>query len=674
MDSNQKRFVEDALDLLNELDEGLLQLEANAHAKAPLEQVFRTMHTIKGGANMFGFDNIGELAHYLETLFDLVRQGKTQVSDKLISITLQAFDKVRDLLKEKTFEAITRKDALYDHLTAVHAFHRTIDASLTGADLVTPAGNLKKDELATFFVNVTPLISMTEDGNHPLVFIVQDIAALGTSSVKVTKKQSLEIAQWEIFLSTTTSQAELESYFIFVEDESRATFTRLAAGDLFEQPEFIQYLKSVEDKPVNLDELRSVAGLHDDEAKKKTQQIEEEAETQGKRKVLNDTYIKVSKRKIDDLLNWISELIILQAQFANTASKLNVASLTDTTEQLDMVTRQLRDTSLEIGLVPIETLVTKFKRLVRDLSKTLNKKVNFLSEGAETEIDKDVIELMTEPMIHIIRNAIDHGIESPADRKAASKAEHGTVKLRAFTASSYVNIIISDDGKGIDKERVLQKAKEKGLVDAEAQLSEDEILNLIFHPGLSTTAQVSDVSGRGVGMDVVKQKINELRGHLSLKSLPGRGTSIHIRLPLSRSIIEGLLVKIGVSDYIIPLAAVDKCYEVPSKSLTPDGCQKLLLDGQPVPVFYLQEIFRDQAAIPEVMQVIKINYDEHPVGITVDNIVGEYQTVLKPLGDMYQRQEEFSGATILGNGAVALVLDTDKLVKQLVRQQQASLM
>lgn len=674
MDSNQKRFVEDALDLLNELDEGLLQLEANAHAKAPLEQVFRTMHTIKGGANMFGFDNIGELAHYLETLFDLVRQGKTQVSDKLISITLQAFDKVRDLLKEKTFEAITRKDALHDHLMAVHAFHQAINATLTGADLVTPAGNLKKDELVTFFVNVTPLINMTEDGNHPLVFIVQDIAALGTSSVKVTKKQSLEIAQWEIFLSTTTSQAELESYFIFVENESRATFTRLAAGDLFEQPEFIQYLKSVEDKPVNLDELRSIAGLHDDESKKKAQQIEEEAETQGKKKVLNDTYIKVSKRKIDDLLNWISELIILQAQFANTASKLNVASLTDTTEQLDMVTRQLRDTSLEIGLVPIETLVTKFKRLVRDLSKTLNKKVNFLSEGAETEIDKDVIELMTEPMIHIIRNAIDHGIESPADRKAAGKAEHGTVKLRAFTASSYVNIIISDDGKGIDKERVLQKAKEKGLVDAEAQLSEDEILNLIFHPGLSTTAQVSDVSGRGVGMDVVKQKINELRGHISLKSLPGRGTSIHIRLPLSRSIIEGLLVKIGVSDYIIPLAAVDKCYEVPSKALTPDGCQKLVLDGQPVPVFYLQEIFRDQAAIPEVMQVIKINYDEYPVGITVDNIVGEYQTVLKPLGDMYQHQEEFSGATILGNGTVALVLDTDKLVKQLVRQQQASLM
>jgi two-component system, chemotaxis family, sensor kinase CheA len=190
---------------------------------------------------------------------------------------------------------------------------------------------------------------------------------------------------------------------------------------------------------------------------------------------------------------------------------------------------------------------------------------------------------------------------------------------------------------------------------------------------LSTTSQISDVSGRGVGMDVVKQKINELRGHVSLKSLPGRGTSIHIRLPLSRSIIEGLLVKIGSSDYIIPLAAVDKCYEVPSRVLSGDGCQKLMLDGQPVPVFNLQEIFHDTALKPDIMQVIKINYNEYPVGITVDGIVGEYQTVLKPLGEMYQPQEEFSGATILGNGTVALVLDTDKLVKQLARRQQASL-
>jgi two-component system chemotaxis sensor kinase CheA len=491
MDSNQRRFAEDALDLLNELDEGLLQLESNAQAKAPLEQVFRTMHTIKGGANMFGFENIGTLAHHFETLFDLVRQGKMQASDKLISATLQAFDKVRDLLNKKTVDAITDPDALRDHLAAAQELQQAfnIDTELGNTELTDTPDLLKRDELATFFITIDPLISITEDGNHPLVFIIQDVAALGSSTIKVTKKPSTEIERWEIFLSTTTSQAELESYFIFVENEVHTKFTKIATGDLFEQPGFVQYLKSVENKPINLDDLRSIAGIHEQkELQKKKEHHQEEETDSGKKKALNDTYIKVSKRKIDDLLNWISELIILQAQFADTAARLNSSSLTDTTEQLDMITRQLRDTSLEIGLVPIETLVTKFKRLVRDLSKSLNKKVNFLSEGAGTEIDKDVIELMTEPMIHIIRNAIDHGIENPSERKAAGKTEHGTLKLKAYTANSQANIIISDDGKGINKESVLQKAKERGLLEPDAQLSEEEIFNLIFHPGLSTSS------------------------------------------------------------------------------------------------------------------------------------------------------------------------------------------
>ena len=271
----------------------------------------------------------------------------------------------------------------------------------------------------------------------------------------------------------------------------------------------------------------------------------------------------MSKRKIDDLLNWISELIILQAQLVNATSHINSAAITDVAEQLEMITNRLRDTSLEIGLVPIETLVTKFKRLVRDLSKTLHKKVNFLSEGSETELDKDVIELMAEPMIHIIRNCIDHGIETPEQRKAAGKSEFGTVKLKAFNSSSYVNIIITDDGKGIQKESVLKKAIEKGLVPADKQLSDEEILNLIFHSGLSTASTLSEVSGRGVGMDVVKQKINELRGYVTIQSMPGKGTSIHIKLPLSRSIIEGFLVKVEDTRYVVPLNVIDRIDRVP---------------------------------------------------------------------------------------------------------------
>lgn len=664
MDSNQRRFIEDALDLLNELDEGLLQLEANPHARAPLEQVFRTMHTIKGAANMFGFENIGTLAHHLETLFDYVRQQRMQVTDDLISITLQAFDKVRDLLKESDIARITSPAALKDHLARAIEFHRMAD----NATRPEGATALHMDELATFSINIVPTVAITEDGNHPLIFIIQDIAALGTAHTRVLKTETGTVARWEVYVATTVSLDELESYFIFVDSDCQVTFRRLAAYDLVDQPEFIEYIQGLGDAPADAEAVQALAGEQVVTQVESADGADEELAATGKKKMFNDTYIKVNKQNIDNLLNWISELIILQARFANAASAIDSIELKDATEELYRVTHQLRDTSLEIGLVPVETLVTKFKRLVRDLSKTLDKKVNFLSEGAETKVDKDVIELMADPMIHLIRNAIDHGIETPTDRRASGKAEHGTVKLKAFTTGSYVNITISDDGKGIPKDHVLRKAIEKGIVSKDALLTDDEILQLIFHPGLSTAASVSDVSGRGVGMDVVKQKIQELRGDVSIRSFAGEGTSVHIRLPMSRSIIEGLLVRIGTSEYILPLTAVDKCYEVATASLSADHCQKVMLDGSLIPVFYMQEIFEEHGNRPSILQVIKIHHDGYAVGITVDMILGEYQTVLKPLGDAYQHQEEFSGATILGDGRVALVFDTNKLVKRLVVQ------
>src|SRR5690606_30826408 len=363
------------------------------------------------------------------------------------------------------------------------------------------------------------------------------------------------VTQWDVFISTTATREEIESYFIFVENECKVICTKLATGDLLSRDDFQQLISENESGPV---ELASLMAICDDDDAGPVVTNDDEKISVAKRKDLNDTYIKVSKRKIDDLLNWISELIILQAQLNTTSSQINASALTEVTEQLEMVTNRLRDTSLEIGLVPIETLVTKFKRLVRDLSKGLGKKVNFLSEGAETEMDKDVIELMSEPIIHIIRNCIDHGIESPEVRRSSGKAEHGTVKLKAFNSSSFVNIVISDDGSGIDKNRVRAKAIENGVIAAEAELSDEEILALIFHPGLSTASKITDVSGRGVGMDVVRQKIHDLRGYVTVNSTPGKGTSIHIKLPLSRSIIDGLLVKVDDTAYVIPLNVINR--------------------------------------------------------------------------------------------------------------------
>src|SRR6478735_6144665 len=257
MDSNQKRFVEDALDLLNELDEGLMQLEANPQASAPLEQVFRTMHTIKGGANMFGFENIGELAHHLETLYDLVRQGKTQVNDGLISITLHAFDKVRDLLKEKDASKINNADALKDHLKSAIDFLKAAESKSGNSS--DSSVNSTKDQLATFFVRITPTINLTADGNHPLVFIILDLEALGTAKTFFYKKENGDVAHWDIFLSTTTSQAEIESYFLFVENECQVSYTKLSPCSLFESEEFNLFIGQFNSTPVVLEAVMTLA-------------------------------------------------------------------------------------------------------------------------------------------------------------------------------------------------------------------------------------------------------------------------------------------------------------------------------------------------------------------------------------------------------------------------------
>jgi two-component system, chemotaxis family, sensor kinase CheA len=664
MDSNQKRFIDDTLDLLNELDDGLMQLETNPVASAPLEQVFRSMHTIKGAANMFGFENIGELAHHLETLFDLVRQGRLQVSDDLISITLHAFDKVRDLLRKKDIRKVTSTEALQDHIEAAMQFLKDVEASSS-----IMSGTIHpQDVLTTFLVRATPTIRITTEGNHPLLYIIKDLASLGTTKTFLHREEDQCIAQWDLFLATTTPPAEIESYFIFNEHECRTEIIPLGAGDLLDSSAFLEAVDLHQKKEITLEELKTtmkaLSDKHPSAAGAGVQKLGKEEEyTAPPKTVLTDTVIKVSKRKIDDLLNWISELITLQAQLANVAQQNRIVALSEVTERMEALTNHLRDTSLEIGLVPIETLVTKFKRLVRDLSKSLGKKVNFVSKGAETEIDKDVIEMMAEPILHLIRNAIDHGIETPALREQLGKSEYGTIRLKAFRSNSSINFVVSDDGKGIDKEKVLQKAVEKGLATMDREWAEEDILKLIFHPGLSTVQAVSDVSGRGVGMDVVNQRISELRGTVTISSAVNEGTSFHIKLPLSRSIIDGLLVKVAGTRYVVPLAMVEHIDRIPYADLNREQrvYTDVIVNNEPIPVFCLRKRFHDEKTPPRTADIISVTINGVRKGLAVDSIEGKMQAVLKPLGDLCQHVDFISGSTILGDGTMALVLDPHRL-------------
>ncbi|UII31837.1 chemotaxis protein CheA [Fulvivirga ulvae] len=665
MDDNQKQFIEDMLDLLNQLDEGLMQLEANPHASAPLEQVFRVMHTVKGAANMFGFEHIGALAHHLETLFDHIREGHMQVSDDLISITLHAFDKVRDLLQKRSLDRIMDPRELQAHMDKVELFLKHNQVTDHNTDLVSVLST--QSAFTTYLIEISPDIEITSDGNHPILYIIKDIEALGTSKTAIQFREGKTINHWNLVLATVSSKEEIESYFLFVEQECKVVITLLAHGNLLEIPVSSATIEEFLDGKITKIQLNALCeGIRNEAEKPEIYENKDEP--------LHSRYqqaiIKVKKHKIDDLLNKISELAILKSQLLNVANQTHNTALHEVAERVETVVGQLLGVSLDISLIQIETLVTQFKRLVRDLSRSLGKKVNFISKGVDTEMDKDIIETMTQPLLHIIRNAVDHGIEYPEERKLKGKSEHGTIKLHAFRSSAFINLVISDDGKGIDKGKIINKAIEHNLVSPDAPLSEEEVLNLVFHPGLTTADMVSDISGRGVGMDVVKQKITELRGSIKVSSSEGSGTQFHIKLPLSRSIIDGLLVKVADTKYIIPIGVIERIDRIPFSLLSrKDRIQTdVMINEKPLSVLSLREQYHAAKDTPKTSDIISVNVNGQIKGVAVDIIEGMMQVILKPMGDMYNDQDFISGSAILGDGAVALVLDPERLFTRHMKQ------
>jgi len=378
--------------------------------------------------------------------------------------------------------------------------------------------------------------------------------------------------------------------------------------------------------------------------------------------------IRVSSDKLDLLMNLVSELVTTQARLSLYTESDTRTELIAISENVQKLTRQLRDIAFSIVLIPIENMLTRFQRLVRDLSNELKKDVNFVIEGAETELDKTIIENLADPLMHILRNSMDHGIEDPETRVKAGKLRQGKILLKAFYSGANVHIQVSDDGSGIDPEFIKSKAIAKGIISPDAVLSRKDILDLIFIPGFSTAEKITDLSGRGVGMDVVRRKISDIRGEVEVESEAGKGTTLTIKLPLTLSIIDGLLVRICNTHYIIPLTVVDKIYAVEHRKLMKAFNNVLILDGEQIPFFNLRQEFNEPESDALMEEVVVVRFEDKQVGIAVDTVIGEYQAVLKPLGKHYKRQEIISGATILGDGTIALVLDPNKTIKQFSNQ------
>ncbi len=672
MDVFKKKFIEEATDHIQDLEEALLQLDNDRSDKGIIERVFRAMHSLKGGGAMFGFNEISSMTHNLENIYDQIRNGKTVLSDEILNLTFETVDVLKLLVDVQTAGSKETK-AKYDEV--INKINNISEGN--GIDDSQELIQEEVKEVKTFYIRFKPNEDILKNGTNPL-FLLDEMASLG-SIVPVSRTDSIpelgsidpekSYTSWEIILKTDKPLNEIHNVFIFVEEDSEVEINELGNGDLLKDKGFMdEFDKARKSNKFDCEKLKEAITKNEKKETKTQQDTADNDTTVIKNKESKISSIRVDSDKIDSMMNLVSELVTTQARLSLFAEKNEDKEMKQISENVQKLTRDLRDLAFNIALIPIDQVLTRFQRLVRDLSKEMGKKVSFRTEGTDTELDKNIIESLTDPILHILRNAVDHGIETPEERRKAGKPESGTIHFHAYYSGSSVYIRIHNDGADMNAGKIRQKAIDKNLISPEAELSHKEILNLVFEPGFSTSDNVTDVSGRGVGMDVVKRKVSEIRGEVDIDSQKGEGTTVTIKLPLTLSIIDGLLVNIDSTHFIIPLAAVNKIYGIPHDEIKENLNKVVVLDGEQVPYLYLRNEFGIGLNGHKNEQAVVVNYEEKKVALIVDQVVGEYQAVLKTLGKHYQNQEMVSGGTILGDGSVALVLDTNKMINNCVNR------
>ncbi len=666
IDKFKDKFVEESLDNINDLEEALFLLEKDMKNSEIIERIFRAMHSLKGGGAMFGFNHLSEFTHHLETVFDLVRNNKLNVDNDIISLTFEAIDQIKHLLQIGDLtEAgdIAHQQAFIKRIEAASNLDGTSPKDTQDSTSETQV--TKDDGSKNFLIHIKPNSDILRNGTNPF-YLLDDLHAMGTAKVLAFTKDVPDLVQfqpisnycnWQVILNTTESVNEIKDVFIFVEDECEIDIQQLNVGNISQSTALDKAIElaNTEQKPLTKEQIEAFDGNKEGEEKKDTKR-----RVQLKEHKISS--IRVNSNKIDDLVNLVSELVTIQAQLNLYAEKDGNNDIVSLAENIQKLSRQLRDNAFEISLIPLQSELMRFQRLVRDLSKELDKEIDFVIEGGDIELDKNIIEHLTDPLLHIIRNSVDHGIEMPDERIKDGKSPKGTIIFKAFYSGASVIVQVIDDGKGIDPEFIKSKAISKGLIAENVELSRKEIFDLVFLSGFSTKDQVSDVSGRGVGMDVVKKKIGEIRGEVSLDSEVGKGTTLTLELPLTLSIIDGLLVKVTNNQYVIPIANIEKIHAISDVKFGSSFNHVVTIDEAQYPYIDLRETFGAEAIQKGTEQLILVKFETKKVGLLVDQVIGEYQTVVKPLGRFLKKQENISGASIMGDGTISLVIDTNRLI------------
>ncbi|WP_459200367.1 chemotaxis protein CheA [Pseudomonas tremae] len=678
LDQAQQTFIVEARELLQAMEESLLQLESEPGDVDAIGAVFRAAHTIKGSAGLFGLTPIVSFTHIVEDVLDRLREGSVSVDAQLIAVLLKSGDHMLELIdvvasrgEQLQPPALEREAALRQALQVYQAPDTAQAADEAAATGVTDGEKVE----ASWHISLRFGVDVFRNGMDPLSFL-RYLNTLGQMVKVTTVTDSIPaVESWdpeschlgfEIEFRSAAGHAAINEVFDFVREDCAVEITLIDQVEADVEPVGTELVSQNERSTV----VASGELLGDQRAVPREPGIATVVDRpqSGDQKSKDGRYVRVNADKLDELINLVGELVIASAGASLLAKSCDNDPLQEASSTVSGLVEQILDGALHLRMIPIGDTFNRFRRVVRDVSQELGKDIDLIINGAETELDKTVVEKIGDPLMHLLRNSMDHGIESAEARRAAGKPAKGHLSLNAYHDSGSIVIEIADDGAGLNRERILDKAQQRGLVAAGASLTDQEIYNLIFEPGFSTAEAVTNLSGRGVGMDVVKRNITLLRGTVDLDSQPGQGTIVRIRLPLTLAIINGFLVGIDQSTYVIPLDMVQECIELDEQDRQTSRDNGYLdLRGEVLPLVYLREHFNHEGPAARRQNVVVVRYAEHKAGLVVDDLLGEFQTVIKPLGKLFGALRGISGSTILGSGAVALILDVPALLNQIVQ-------
>ncbi|SES67920.1 two-component system, chemotaxis family, sensor kinase CheA [Natronincola peptidivorans] len=666
-------FMEESKENLQSMNDILMKLESSPEDISLLNEIFRIAHTLKGMSGTMGFSNISSLTHEMENILDDIRNGKIRISNNVIDLLFECFDELEKYVNE--IEKHNNEGGLSssDLIEKLQQLMKAQEDDGSKAE-VSNAGNLdvevqqEREIIVNEYVDST--IKRAAEKNYN-VYLVK---------VSLDKKCMLKSARAYIVINTLEKIAEVIQSTPSIEDIEDEKFdfhfeliivSKNSKDFIASEMNNISEIESIEIADI-LDRKLAITPSNDDEL---TSELEDREQTVNKaatdanedvaiKKTKTGKTVRVDIDRLDNLMNLVSELIIIKTRLEDIDDSEKRQRMNEATEHLERITTSLHDAVMKVRMVPIERVFNRFPRMVRDLSKELNKEISLIMTGADTEVDRTVIDEIGDPLIHLIRNSIDHGIEDMETRERSSKDKKGTVKLSAYPDGNSVVIEVEDDGKGIDIEKVKGKAIEKNIISLQqSQLMEDnEIIQLLFAPGFSTADKISDLSGRGVGLDVVKTKIEALGGTVEVDSFKGQGSKFIIRLPLTLAIIQALLVVTGEEKYAIPLNNIKEISTITSKSIRKvQGNEVVLFRNATLPIMRLANLLK----VPNINEdqeeytIVIVKKGDRVAGIVVDELIGQQEIVIKSLGKYLASIKGIAGATILGNGSVALIIDTN---------------